>query len=262
MISVITTFRGTDSHRIENLHAVVRKFLQTFPSWEIVVVEQDKRSTLDMECLYHKPHHILIHNPGVFNKSWGMNVGYRIARGDVLVFTDSDMLFSSETIGRSTEAVLSDLDIVRPYSHLIDMTQDQTAEYLLNGKLPEQREIEQGLDRNYLGEKICLAGGMFVIRRNFFETIGGFDERFYGWGGEDDALSIKAEALTTRAAIARDSLAWHMWHPRAVDKEDPNYFRNVQILKEYQRLDITGIREMVELHKRNLGLINKFEIEE
>ena len=260
MISVITTFRGTDTHRIDNLHAVVQNFQQKFPSWEIIVVEQDKRSTLDMECFIHKPRHILIHNPGVFNKSWGMNVGYRIARGEILVITDSDILFSSETIGRSTEAVLSDLDIARPYSHLIDMTREQTDEYLLNGILPEQGEIEQGLDRNYIGEKICLAGGVFVIRRDFFETIGGFDERFYGWGGEDDAFSIKAEALTTRAAIARNSFAWHMWHPRAIDREDPNYFRNVQILKEYRRLDITGIREMIEHHKGSLGLINKFEV--
>ncbi|MGB5706476.1 MAG: galactosyltransferase-related protein [Arenicellales bacterium] len=259
MISVIITFRGTDSYRIENLYAVQAHLQQSFPSWEIIIIEQDKKSSLDLDRFLSAPRHLLVQNPGAFNKSWGINVGYRLSTEETLLITDADMLVSKQDLKRSTEAIHQGLDVVRPFRRLIDMTKQETSTYLESGTLPERPEADRGFDRNYLGERICLAGGLFFIKRTFFETIGGFDERFSGWGGEDDAFSIKAEAMTSRSAIARHAFAWHLWHPRTIPQDHSDYHDNTRLLSEYQHLDNAGIGKLIERVSEMKGLINKFE---
>ncbi|MFK4998906.1 galactosyltransferase-related protein [Bacillus sp. N9] len=56
-------------------------------------------------------------------------------------------------------------------------------------------------------------GGINVVPRKHFETVGGFDERFVGWGGEDDAF---AASLNTLCGYVKrlDATIYHLWHKR------------------------------------------------
>ena len=59
-----------------------------------------------------------------------------------------------------------------------------------------------------------MAGGIFIIQREFFARAGGFDERFTGWGGEDDDMSNRIKHhgfIITRysAEIARYTMLKH-----------------------------------------------------
>lgn len=59
-----------------------------------------------------------------------------------------------------------------------------------------------------------LAGGDFGVWRNDFEAVNGFDERFVGWGQEDDDLGLRLRAAGVRLESILD-LTWslHVWHP-------------------------------------------------
>jgi glycosyltransferase involved in cell wall biosynthesis len=59
-----------------------------------------------------------------------------------------------------------------------------------------------------------LAAGDFGIWRSDFEAVNGFDERFVGWGQEDDDLGLRLRAAGIRLESILDrTCSLHVWHP-------------------------------------------------
>ncbi|MBN1853540.1 MAG: glycosyltransferase [Pirellulales bacterium] len=59
-----------------------------------------------------------------------------------------------------------------------------------------------------------LAGGNIGIWRSDFTRVNGYDERFIGWGGEDDDLRRRLAATGIRiGSILRWTHTYHLWHP-------------------------------------------------
>lgn len=57
-------------------------------------------------------------------------------------------------------------------------------------------------------------GGILVTSRAAWRDVGGFDERFEGWHGEDASLGLALDSLVGRHTRLEAPL-WHLWHPRA-----------------------------------------------
>jgi hypothetical protein len=59
-----------------------------------------------------------------------------------------------------------------------------------------------------------LAGGDFGVWREDFVRVNGFDERFVGWGQEDDDLGLRLRAAGVRLESILDrTCSLHVWHP-------------------------------------------------
>lgn len=74
-------------------------------------------------------------------------------------------------------------------------------------------------------------GGLLVVHRRAWDAVGGYDERFVGWGHEDSALhtTLLAEAHWDRI----EGQAWHLYHAR--DKTNtPERMANRQMMAEVQ----------------------------
>ncbi|HED13199.1 MAG TPA: glycosyltransferase [Gammaproteobacteria bacterium] len=252
-ISFLTTFRSSDEYRLANLETVISHISAEFPDWEIVVVEQDKKCTLARHPLAKKINYIDACNPGLFNKSWGMNVAFRHSSGDILVVSDADMIVSADDLQRAVRTCEKELDAVRPYGRLIDMTASETEDYLQGGKLPDVPEKTRGYDRGHASEALCMAGGIYILTREFFVRVGGMDERFYGWGGEDDAMSIKLQSMSPKVAIARMAKAWHLWHPGDNCYSHDHYQKNRQLLQQYKLLSKDELLELCRQLAKTIG---------
>ncbi|MFM7207125.1 MAG: glycosyltransferase [Planctomycetaceae bacterium] len=58
-----------------------------------------------------------------------------------------------------------------------------------------------------------LAGGDFGVWRDDFEAVNGFDERFVGWGQEDDDLGLRLRSRGIRLETILDRThSLHIWH--------------------------------------------------
>ena len=93
-----------------------------------MVIEQDEESTLASHPLVKNIKYLHVYNPGAFNKSWGMNVAFKQSSGDILVVSDADMIVQADALQRAVSACEKELDAVRPYGRLIDMTEGETEE--------------------------------------------------------------------------------------------------------------------------------------
>ena len=261
-VSFITTYRGGDKYRLANLERVVSHISTEFPEWEIVVVEQDEESTLGTHTLLKKTNYIHAYNPGAFNKAWGMNVAFNQSSGDILVISDADMLIQAEDLERAVSACEKELDAVRPYSILIDMTGDETEQYMQHSELPDAPDKARGYDRVHVKESLCTAGGIYVISREFFERTGGMDERFSGWGGEDDAMSIKMQGMSSRVGVARNVTGWHLWHPRGGRYDHDRYEINRKLLQHYQQLGKNEIASLCRQQYADIGDTEKYRADQ
>lgn len=251
--SYLITFRDDDGARLPLLEAVVAS-LAELPWLEVIVVEQGAAAGLDPESLGAHVRTLFVFNDGPFNKSWGLNVAARNASHELLVTGDADMLMPGEALARALVVCRDHYDAVNPYSSLVDLTRAET-DAILNGEL-DVTAIRRGPARDRLaqGEHICFCGGICVFRREVYFALGGMDERFLGWGGEDDAMSANLERYTDRIAVQKDTPAYHLWHPRPPRRyHHPHYRMNLDLANHYRTCDQESLDRLRAEGRKTLG---------
>jgi GT2 family glycosyltransferase len=104
------------------------------------------------------------------------------------------------------------------------------------------------------------AGGIFVIGREPYLRLGGFDERFRGWGGEDDAMTIKLRRAGMRLAECGERPALHLSHPRGPESTQgqPNYSSNRQLLADYEAYRDDELTRLCEVQRQVIGNPHKY----
>ncbi len=198
-VSYILTYRqGEGPQRRDNLAAVLG-WLAQYPQFEPIVVEQDDAPRLTGALPHPRCTHVFAYNPGPFNKSWGFNVGFRCSQSPWLAFADADVI-----VGASLPETLAYLEsgyqLVKPYRRLLDLDPEESRRVAAGefDWLPPRAD-GVAINREAGGEYIVFAGGVFLITRAAFMRVGGWDERFRGWGGEDNAMSYQLERARVSA---------------------------------------------------------------
>lgn len=258
--SYIIPFRQDSSKRREYNLRVILKWLTYFSNLEIIIVEQDEVSHLDTKAFGKNCKHVFIYNPGSFNKSWAINVGFRHSSGQVIAIGDCDLFMDKLALTNSLNQCLNTFDAINPYSDLIDLSKeisDEVSVLDIDASILENHTIDK--NREQSGEYLCFSGGIILLKRSLFEKIGGFDERFEGWGGEDDAMDVRIRAFTQNILQTENQTAFHLWHHRnSLRNNNPNYQNNCQILKNYEKLTATEIVTLCKKSKNSIGLENKY----
>jgi hypothetical protein len=122
---------------------------------------------------------------------------------DVALIADADTIGEPEVIERAVGLASSIPGAVRPHDRLYALNSAQSR--ILAARGPEKTPIHNR-------QSVMLGGGLLVISREAWDKVGGYDERFIGWGHEDSALhtTLLGEAHWDRI----EGRAWHLYHPR------------------------------------------------
>ncbi|TXI82047.1 MAG: glycosyltransferase [Cupriavidus sp.] len=257
--TIMMTYRaGATPDRYLNLLSTLQRLAQ-HPNHEVIVVEQDVLPTIS-ECLPHPNCRVLFaYNPGPFNKAWGLNIAVRAAKFPLFVFTDADLLPPAK-LDQYISSFQSGYAFIKPYRRVIDLTPEQTLAARA-GTLDLASLQSMPQDRSGIGEHLVLCGGMFMIRHNAFTHVGGWDERFVGWGGEDDALSYTVQRARLSTLEYDEQPALHLWHPRSTTAlgEDPNYLNNCRLNARYRLYNDAELKRWSEVNRQVMGHSKKYE---
>jgi len=99
-------------------------------------------------------------------------------------------------------------------------------------------------------DKPRLAGGDFGVWRRDFAAVNGFDERFIGWGQEDDDLGLRLRAAGVRLESVLDlTCSLHVWHPTD-PSATPRWRDGVNVPYFLRRGRLTACREGL-VHRGN-----------
>lgn len=152
---------------------------------------------------------------GPFNKALACNAGFSATSTEVIALVDADTLMPTEAFLACASAVHATHDVIRPYGRLVELDEDATTTVASGGPMPG--DAAGGHDDARGGEHIPLCGGIVLLRRTAYASVGGMDETFEGWGGEDDALSVALIRSGLTTAINTRTPAFHLAHPRSLE---------------------------------------------
>lgn len=257
--NIILTYRGDQSgRRYANLLAVL-SFLAETPQWAVIIVEQGSVPQLTGPLPHPNCSLVFAYNPGPFNKAWGLNVGARRSNARVLLFSDADLLIPG-MLPRTVEHCLQHTQVVKPYRQVLDLSPEATERLLAGDSSALQQTTNIASHRQALGETAPLCGGAFAIRRAAFLKLGGWDERFTGWGAEDDAFSYKVQRARLSTLEFDDAVALHLFHPRSEDRaaDSATYASNLALLDRYHRYDQPQLERLQEVQSQAMGRNEKY----
>ena len=260
-VSLITTVRLHDAERTQNL-AFTLAWYQRQVDWEWVVIEQDSEPRLPDQAPVTGLKYVFVRNPGPFNKAWGFNVGVHAAQGEVLYFCDADMLLPKAALDTAVSLCSRRVLAVNPYEQLVDLSEAASRELLAGTVEPDFAGGGEGaIGVRGEGEHLTFCGGAFFMRRALHRRMGGFDERFLGWGGEDDAMTLRLRRTTAEIAEIQGRSALHLWHTRATAKGNPgsHYANNLDLLRRLQALTDTEFRFLCDVQRQIMGNPGKYE---
>jgi hypothetical protein len=210
-VAIVVPWRAGDRHR-ERAWAWCRAWWEQF-GWPIFEVE-------------HPP-------PEPFNRAWTANEGARRAwPWDVLVLVDADVFEQDPQQVR--DGVASCFETGRltiPHTVGADLSERGTQQLLAG---------EDRWERQVMKRRPVCTSRVTIVREDLYEAVGGFDERFRGWGHEDVAFFHATRSL--RGVDQLPGTAYHLWHQPSfpIAKRTREYIAGGKLVDRYLTADRNG----------------------
>ncbi|HET7579913.1 MAG TPA: galactosyltransferase-related protein [Bacillales bacterium] len=184
-----------------------------------------------------------------FNRSRAINLAAKQATRDILVIADSDIIFDPEILTQAIPLLDQQAWII-PYSQWFDFTEPSTKKLLTSAPqwpLPKKIEVKN----RFKNRAYQPVSGVIVVTRENFTRVKGFDERFVGWGREDDAFRCAMDTICGPYKRLCHNAIYHLWHPKVGGKRNPNIRNNNKLLLRYKNRSGNVKRMEKLIHERS-----------
>lgn len=181
---------------------------QSFKDFEVIVV--DDCSQDDTPNIVNSFPSSLIQLSENYGPAYCRNVGAGVAKGEILVFTDSDC-HVAHTWLENIHKNISQNDVAAIMGRLVLMPSTLLGDSISAIGFPAGGAI--GFDKIWKvdpkGFTHSLSSCNCAVRKDIFEKIGGFNESFPYPGGEDSLLAYDLRRLNYRIKYCPDVLVFH-----------------------------------------------------
>lgn len=176
-----------------------------------------------------------------YARSWALNVGARVSRARLVVFHDGDLVMPRRYAAELLRVHAAGFEVINLKRFVFYLNEGRTEALFGNAVLEPGEGVETVVQN-------LQAGASVAADRTAFFALGGFDESFVGWGGEDDEFWDRAEAVTRWGWGYLPGV--HLWHPPQPGKDarDRSTKRRLE-----ERLGISRHERVQELVSRAFG---------
>jgi predicted glycosyltransferase involved in capsule biosynthesis len=182
-------------------------------------------------------------------RSWTLNVGARLARGSLLIFHDNDILVPEDYASELVRRYQQGYEVINLKRFVFYLAEIDTKHFFDTAALPPNAHPEAIMQN-------AEAGGSIAVGRDAFISLGGYDESFIGWGGEDNEFWERAQ---TRMIWPFGYLPMlHLWHAPQPRKWDP---ANPAIHLYRERSNVAPELRITELSSRKFGQTDALSID-
>ena len=210
-VSFIIGHRG--SSRLNLLLKTIESIANQDCAIECIVVEQDEQPSLE----HHLPSWVRyvftpIDKPGTpYSRASAFNAGAKQAASECLIFHDNDLLIPSDYASHTLALFNRGFEFINLKRFIFYLSKSASEEFIKKSNLHRKLEIESVMQN-------AEGGGSIGASKMAFFDIGGFDERFVGWGSEDNEFWERA--LTRNTWEFGYLPLIHLWHASQTEKLD------------------------------------------
>jgi glycosyltransferase involved in cell wall biosynthesis len=195
MYSIIIPWKAGNPQRQKNFTNVLSCLGSLlYSEYELIVVEQSEENFTSFNTLSIT--HIKLKGNFAFNKSWLINVAAKQAKNDDLIIWDADTLVDDDFLIRVDLELLDTRSIFVCWNKMIAYAgRDNPKERIVHSK------------------EIRTMGGIWYTHRDFLTSLGGMNENYFGYGGEDSDLYLRACWMLQQPEIdTMDYVIRHQYH--------------------------------------------------
>lgn len=162
---------------------------------------------------------------GLFNRSRAMNRARSLAGDvDVLVILDADVIAAPGQVYAAIERAQRTGKLTIGYQAWVELTETGT-ELVMAGDRGDWGRFQHVRYLNSVSSLVAVPVALW-------DAVGGFDERFEGWGLEDSAFELACKVIG-RGSHRVDGVCWHLWHPRDSRKDSATRQANSRFMRRY-----------------------------
>lgn len=168
---------------------------------------------------------------GPWNRAAAVNRAAREAGDwDIALIVDADVMLARPQVVAAVETAQRTGKVTWAHREWVELTRDAT-EGLIRDGAPLAPELDFDPDdvrkRNPISWSCCMA-----VPRAVWDALGGMDERFVGWGGEDTAFAAAVQGLHGYERI--EGPVWNLWHdPSGRQPRTREYVSNMRLRDRY-----------------------------
>lgn len=210
MTLIVIPWRDTDHGRAIACRWTCQTFRHLLPSVPLVLVDSG-----------HEP----------FNRAASRNLGVSYAdTREVVVISDADVMVERVRGSRTSAldaavATAGDGRLHYPFTVCHYLTAEATAD-VYDGQLPDVSRVELSIP--------AAQGGLMVMRADTWRLAGGMDERFTGWGYEDNDWYTRV-TRSIGAPARHHGVLWHLYHPSERNSGTVHELSNRALARDQER---------------------------
>lgn len=170
-----------------------------------------------------------------FSRSAARNAAVRLAGRELLLIADADTVFDVDQLARGVAAVgrrhvgiCDRAHWVTPYRRYVQLLARDTHQLVR-----QPPDVDVPVPRRLQHDTNTGTAGLLLVTADAWARVGGYDERFDGWGYEDTALTMTLETLV-HGCVRTDGVAVHLCHPKSARRR-AQLVENRQLFGRYQQ---------------------------
>lgn len=214
-------------------------FVDKASVFEVIVVDNDEQSTIQNDLLKKFPQVRFIKSEKNVGYGGGNNLGAKKARGEYLFFLNPDTIVQKGVMAQLAQFLDTEKEagIVAPVlldkngkTYLLQGTKELTPfraicslsfiQKLFPNNTIAQKYWNKEVNKQQPYEADVVPGSAFLIRKNLFEKLGGFDEHYFLFFEEHD-LCNRVKASGWKCVMVPQAKVIHFWG-ESTQKSDKN----------------------------------------
>lgn len=180
---------------------------------------------------------------GPFNRSAAINDAAR-GEWDVGVVLDADVIADPAQVRQAMRIASDTGRVTLPYTLFVGLNASMTTKILAG----RGQGVSRSWDRGARFRSTIHESSIVCIPRTLWDEVGGFDERFVGWGQEDVAF-IQACRILGGEIERVPGVVYHLWHPKSPERHTRRveYVKNQELGQRYRMATTReAMRELLE----------------
>lgn len=178
---------------------------------------------------------------GAFNRSAAINDA---AQGDwdVAIVLDADVILEPDQLRAAITVAATSERLTFAFEEYCGLTPHMTSRILSDEPVrnqwspkPQWQSPDVWRRGGVRFRSVVHESSVVVVPRGLWDELGGFDERFVGWGQEDVSFAQAARVIGG-GQMRIPGTVWHLWHARSVDRNEHlgNYRANQALGDRYR----------------------------